>query len=121
MDRYKTIKIKRFNWWIGLFQGSINIKNCFILHWKWIHKPLMSEETEFYITILGFVLPIVNEHRSLFSFKFHKWNMQDRACNIHFSILYFPCNMFILGNKKTWFSIRYVNYEMYKRQIDVFL
>ena len=115
MDRYKVIKIRRYNWWIGLFQGSINIRNCFQLNWKWIHTE-WTPETEFSFCILGFVLPYINEHRSLIRFSFKKWNMQDRACNIHFSLLYFPDLMLILGNRKTWLHLRCLNWEMWRNE-----
>lgn len=113
MDRYKTFKIRRFNWWIGLFQGSINVKNCFILGWKWIHSK-MHPETEFTVTILGLVLPIIDQHRCLFGITFYTWAKTKRAGLLNIRILYLPSIEFRIGNGKSWLHIRNENFFKWK-------
>jgi len=113
MDRYKVYKIKKYNWWFGLFSGSINIKNVFILHWQWL-RTQMHPETRFGFTILGFVLPVIERHRCLLGFHFYTWRRVKKCGSIGFRFFYLPELEFIIGNGKTWWYIRCQNLYAWK-------
>ena len=113
MDRYRVYKLKKYNWWFGFFQGNINIKNVFILHWQWIHSQI-HPETRFGFTILGFVLPVIDRHRCLLGFQFNNWRSVEKCYLIGFRFLYLPDLEFMIGNGKSWLYIRCQNLYAYK-------
>ena len=113
MDRYKVYKVKKYNWWFGLFSGNLNYKNIFILHWQWLHTQ-MHPETRFGFTILGFVLPVIERSRCLLGFNLYNWRKSLKCFSIGFRFLYLPELEFIIGNGKTLMYIRCENYYAWK-------
>lgn len=105
MNRYK-VKRNRFGW-IGLFQTSLNWKNCFQLNWCFICTEL-HPSIEFGFTILGFVLPIINRGRELFGIHFYTWG-KSKSAFLSIGLFYLPSIDFRIGNNKTWFWIRNEN------------
>ena len=111
---YKPFKIKKYNWWFNFYQGNINIKNVFSIHWKWIFDN-WSKETEFGINILRFVF--LFRSRALFSFHLHKWDNKP-AIYLSIEVLFLPSFDFRIGNGETWLWIRNENlygYKIYKQ------
>lgn len=109
---YKPFKIKKYNWWLGFYQGNINVKNIFSIRWKWICDN-WSKETEFGINILRFVFPFLFRSRALFSFHLHKWDNKP-AMYLSIEVFFLPSLDFRIGDGKTWLWIRNENWYGYK-------
>jgi hypothetical protein len=119
MNKYKVYKGRRFNWWFGIWQTDMNIRNVFIIYWTFIR------ERRFGITLFQFIFPDkYGGHASaLFRFHFSQYrydpletNMQGYTTRayISFQVLYLPSLDFRVGNGKTWLSIRSENYYAWK-------
>lgn len=108
MTKHSTIRISGNNW-IGIWQTSLNYKNCFILYWNLLNKP----DIRFGITMLSFYFPIIG-HRGLFSFHFYTWEKKWKSAMIGMGLLYLPFIEFRIGDGKSWWSIRCEQYYGWK-------
>ena len=101
MNRYKTIIQSKLGW-VGLFQTSLNWKNCFMIHWCFVCSKLHPSK-EFGFTILG--LSFIGKNKSLASLRFYDWGT-PKACYFGFSFLFLPALSFRIGDGTTWKYIR---------------
>jgi hypothetical protein len=88
MNRYRVIKLPLNNW-IGFFQTNLNFKNIFIISWVFINTK-MHDALEFSFVLFGFIIPIINKHRSLFSFSFYTWGAKHKGAMVSFSFFWLP-------------------------------
>lgn len=109
---YKPFKIKKYNWWFNVYQGYFNVKNIFIIHWLWICDSL-HPSIRYGFTLFGFVLPLIERHRSLLGINFYTWD-EKPAGYLSINFLYLPSLDFRIGNGKTWLWIRNGNWYGYK-------